>query len=89
MITPEPMQEQINHLFRECFHIDVPAPDTDLFESGALDSLQIVELLLQLEQRFDLKLEIEELDLDDLRSIERIARLAARGQGGSAQALGA
>ncbi len=82
------MQEQIRHLFLECFHIDVPTPDTDLFETGALDSLQIVELILQLEQRFNLKLEIEQIDLEDLRSLERIALLAQQGGPSSPLAFG-
>jgi D-alanine--poly(phosphoribitol) ligase subunit 2 len=64
-------------LFAESLHIEAPAADTDLFETGILDSLQLVELLLQLERRFSFKIRIDDLDLDDLRSIERIASLVA------------
>lgn len=76
--------QRLQALFLECFHIEVPALDTDLFESGILDSLQLVELLLQLEQRFDLHIQIEEIDLDDLRSLARIAHLMAPSKTASA-----
>lgn len=64
-------------LFVENLHIEAPSADTDLFETGILDSLQLVELLLQLEQRFDFKIRIDDIDLDDLRTLHRIARLVA------------
>jgi D-alanine--poly(phosphoribitol) ligase subunit 2 len=68
---------ELGALFVESLHIEAPAADTDLFETGILDSLQLVELLLQLEQRFGFKIRIDDLDLDDLRSVERIATLVA------------
>jgi hypothetical protein len=34
-----------------------------------------VELLLQLEQQFDVRISIEDIDLDDLRTLQRIARV--------------
>ncbi len=73
----------LDALFLETLHIDVPSPDTDLLETGVLDSLQLVELLLQLEQRFGFQLKIENIDLDDLRTLERIARLVAARIAGS------
>src|SRR5258706_6886307 len=38
--------ERLHALFLARFNIDVPTPDTDLLETGLLDSLQLVELLL-------------------------------------------
>jgi acyl carrier protein len=69
--------EQLRALFVESFHIEVPSPDTDLLDAGILDSLQFVELLVQLEQRFGLRIKVEDIDLDDLRTLARIARLVA------------
>ena len=69
--------EDLRKLFVESFHIEVPAPDTDLLDTGTLDSLQFVELLIQLEKRFNLSIRIDDLELDDLRSLERIAKLVA------------
>ncbi len=66
---------RLGALFTACFHIEVPSPDTDLLESGILDSLQFVELLVQLEQNFNLRIKIDDIDLEDLRTLARIARL--------------
>ena len=75
---------QLNSLFLEKLNIKVPAPDTDLIESGLLDSMQIVELLLQIEQQFGLRIDLERVEFDDLRSVSRIAGLI--GGSGSAAA---
>ena len=66
---------QLNALFLDKLNIKVPAPDADLIESGLLDSMQIVELLLQIEQQFGLRIDLERVEFDDLRSVSRIARL--------------
>lgn len=76
--------DRLGTLFVESFHIEVPSPDTDLLETGILDSLQFVELLVQLEQHFGYRVEIENLDLDDLRTLARIARVVAA-NGGAAE----
>ena len=69
--------ERLGALFAETFHIEVPSPDTDLLESGLLDSFQFVELLLQLERRFGVRVRIDDIELDDLRTLARIARMVS------------
>lgn len=73
--------ERLGALFTERFHIEVPSAETDLLESGILDSFQFVELLLQLEQNFNFRIKIDDIDLDDLRTLARIARLVTAGDG--------
>ena len=73
--TREAILQCLGELFVESLHVEAPSPDTDLFESGTLDSLQLVELLLQLERRFGLRIAIESIDLEQLRTLERIGRL--------------
>jgi acyl carrier protein len=67
--------QQLDAIFFERLHIRVPSPDTDFIATGMLDSLQLVELLLQLEQRFGLRIAIDDIELDDLRTLARLARL--------------
>ena len=81
MIDANTLVERLAALFVECFHIEVPSPDTDLLETGILDSLQFVELLLQLEQHFGFRVKIDDIELDDLRTLARIARLVAANGG--------
>ena len=77
MTDANPIIERLGALFVESFHVEVPSPDTDLLETGILDSFQFVELLYELEQRFGFRIKIENIDLDDLRTLSRIARLVA------------
>ena len=80
--------ERLGALFVERFHVEVPSSDTDLLETGILDSFQFVELLAELEQRFGFRVRIEDMDLDDLRTLKRIARkVAANGGAADAAAL--
>jgi betaine-aldehyde dehydrogenase len=69
--------ERLDALFVKSFHIEVPSPDADLLDLGILNSLQFVELIFELEQHFGLRIRIEDIDLDDLRTLSRIARLVA------------
>jgi D-alanine--poly(phosphoribitol) ligase subunit 2 len=68
------LQNQIAHLFLKEMNLEVPSPDTDLFETGILDSLAFVDLALHLEQKFGVKMAIESMELDHFRSIARIAQ---------------
>jgi D-alanine--poly(phosphoribitol) ligase subunit 2 len=68
---------RLSRLFLETLHIEAPSPDIDLFESGTLDSLQLVELLLALERYFGVRIAIESIDLEQLRTLERIAQLVS------------
>jgi D-alanine--poly(phosphoribitol) ligase subunit 2 len=80
------MTERLGAVFAETFHIEVPPADLDLLESGILDSFQFVELLMELERRFGLRIKLEEIELDDLRTLSRIARLVAANGGGAESA---
>jgi acyl carrier protein len=65
----------LSALFRDKLFIDVPSADTDLIDSGLLDSLQLVQLLLHVERDLGYRIPLDEIDLDDLRSLERLARM--------------
>jgi D-alanine--poly(phosphoribitol) ligase subunit 2 len=60
-------------VFSGALHLDVPAFDTDLFDTGVLDSLAFVELLLQLEREFGVTTSVDDLESDNFRSIDNIA----------------
>ena len=68
---------RVQQLLIEKLYIDSPTPDTDIIDSGALDSFALVELLVKLEEHFDVEVPVEDLDLDDFRSARRIAHVVA------------
>jgi acyl carrier protein len=69
--------ERLRQVFATTFQIEPPSAEVDLVDNGILDSFQLVELLFQLEKEFGLRVALERLDLDDLRTLERISRAVA------------
>ena len=49
--------------------------DTSLIASGYMDSYEVVMLLEQLEQTFSIKIELDDLDLEDFESPANIVKL--------------
>lgn len=77
---------RIAGIFSQKLNVEAPAYDSDLFESGTLDSLQLVELIAELEQEFGIRVPLGESDLEDFRSIESITLLLTREIGNGAHA---
>lgn len=76
---PEDERKQaIRALFADQMMIETGSDEEDLIRSGALDSLRLVELLMFLEDRFGLRVLMEELEIEDLRSVAAIARTVER-----------
>ena len=69
--------EQLRQVFREVLNIEVPSPETDLIDAGLLDSLALVQLLFEIEQRFAVDLALEELDIESFRTLDRLAGVIA------------
>ena len=67
------LANRIARIFPEALHLDPPPMELDLFDSGVLDSLAFVELLLRLEQDFGVSVSVDDLELENFRTIERIA----------------
>ena len=67
------LKTEISNLFRDKLHVEVPTFETDLVEKGVLDSLTFVDLLLQLEQIYGVKIFLDQLEMDHFRSIATIA----------------
>jgi acyl carrier protein len=73
-MAPDPrVCDRITRLIRESLGLDVPSPDTDLIESGLLDSLALVSLLAEIEREFGFELPLDTLEVDDFRTVETAA----------------
>ncbi len=66
--------DDVATIFSEELNLEIDSTDADLLESGAIDSLQLVELLFQIEQRFGIEISIDSLEIDNFRSIDAIAK---------------
>lgn len=67
------LTREIQHLIQETFSVRIKSTGDDLFDSGVIDSIILVQLILRLEERFSLDLVMEDLDLDDFTSVATIA----------------
>lgn len=54
------------------------APDEEIFSSGLLDSLSVVQLMQFLEERFTITISPGDVTLDDFDTLERIGALVAK-----------
>jgi acyl carrier protein len=75
------LSRRLQDLLLEKLHIEVDDPATDLLEVGLIDSLVFVDLLLLLESECGVSVAVEELEIDDFRSIDRIAAFIDRRNG--------
>ena len=78
MFQQDQLQQQIIEIFSERFETRLESEDVDLLETGLVDSVRIVELVLELEQRFGISLPFEELEIDDFRTVLRLAQRISR-----------
>jgi acyl carrier protein len=78
MIEHHGVHQKLTELFAKKLNLEVSSVDTDLVGTGLLDSLALVELLAQLEEAFGLSISTDDLELENFRSIDRIAGFVAR-----------
>jgi acyl carrier protein len=71
--------DRIVRLFVEKLHLEVPSIDTDLIETGVMDSLTFVDLLVQLEHAFGIQVSLQDLEFEHFRSIAAIAEFVSNG----------
>lgn len=71
------LHARITRIFSASLNLDIASTDADLFDAGVLDSLGFVELLLHLEQEFGVTVELDDLEVDNFRTIDRIADFVA------------
>ncbi|MCH2204011.1 MAG: phosphopantetheine-binding protein [Fuerstiella sp.] len=69
--------DQICELFENELQVSVPGIRTDLLEEGLLDSMVFVDLIMHLETRFQIEIPIVELEFDQFRTVEGIAKFIA------------
>jgi len=78
MVISAVSNDQIIHLLSERVHVEAPSADTDLMETGLLDSLTLVELMSSLEEEFGIHISFDEVEIDNFRSARRIAEFVNR-----------
>ena len=66
---------RLEAIFAGRLHMPAPSTDTELLESGLLDSLQFVDLLAAIERAFHIGIPLADLDFDRLTTLAGLAQL--------------
>lgn len=67
------IKEEVLNIINELFMADVSdMMDDDLFDAGVLDSMGTVELVLELEAKFNIKIPVSEMGRDDWNTANKI-----------------
>jgi len=77
-MSPSPVTPRLIALAARRFKLDPSGlrPDSDVFESLGVDSMQLLELLSELEREFDV--EIPDYELRGVKSFAELARVIER-----------
>ncbi len=67
------LQAEIASLLLNNLNVEASSVHEDLIETGLLDSLKIVELLVELEQHFRMTIRFADVQIDHFRSIANMA----------------
>ena len=78
MVEHHGVYQKLTELFAKKLNLEVSSVDTDLVETGLLDSLALIELLAQLEETFGVSVSTDDLELENFLSIASIAGFVAR-----------
>ena len=67
------VKAEVIEIIDELFMEDVSdMMDEDLFDAGVLDSMGTVELIVELENRFDIRVPVSEFGRDDWNTVNKI-----------------
>jgi acyl carrier protein len=69
----EVLHARLKAFFSEKLSVEVSSVDTDLAQTGILDSLALVELLTYIEKEFGTEVSLDNIEIEDFHSIARIA----------------
>ena len=73
--SPAELHAELMTLFRDTLNIEVPDPNTDLIATGRLDSMAMIELLLNLERRYGIRIDLQTVAIERFKSVSSIAEL--------------
>ena len=77
-ITITEIVEELRAFFSPVTAGNIPGPDDDYFALGLVNSLLALQLVAHLEQRFNITIEVEDLDLDNFRTMNRTAEFVRK-----------
>jgi methoxymalonate biosynthesis acyl carrier protein len=76
--SPESVKAVIRSFINDSINIEALSDDENLFESGIVNSLFAVQLTTFVESRFGIEVGMDDLDIENFKSINATAAFVAR-----------
>ncbi len=83
------IETRVTAILADDLNLAVPTSDTDLIGERILDSLALVDLVMHLESSFGFTVALEQLDLENFQTVERISQMVAASTAEPSYALAA
>jgi len=78
--TTADLASEIRLLIQAKLGVHADLVDGDLIASGVLDSLTLIQLLVELESHFDVTIPLQDLEIDSVRTVASLARTVAKSE---------
>lgn len=72
------IENNVTEIVCKTLTLESVEPEEDLFDSGQLDSLSLVQLMAELEEEFNIRIEPDEFDFEDYKSVTSMAEMIIR-----------
>jgi len=76
--NPNQVKETVRKFINASINVDSLGDDENLFESGVVNSLFAVELMTFVERQFGIEIGMDDLDIENFKSISATAAFVAR-----------
>ncbi len=70
--------ERIHELLKNVLNTQKSLESADLIESGLMDSLALVSVIVELETTFGINIPIEKLEIDNFRTLDGITKFITK-----------
>ena len=73
-MTETDVEQAILAFLRERFGVELPSASANLIETGILDSMMFVDLIVLIEERFGVVAELDDLEIENFATVARMAQ---------------
>jgi acyl carrier protein len=68
------VEQTILAFLRERFGVELPSASANLIETGILDSMMFVDLIVLIEEQFGVVAELDDLEIENFATVARMAQ---------------
>lgn len=73
-MTETAVEQTILAFLRERFGVELPSSSVNLIETGILDSMMFVDLIVLIEEQYGVVAELDDLEIENFATVARMAQ---------------